>query len=266
MIERTNNPADASAQPDAAAYVHDVVLSLLRSEKAGCLLDVPTGEGAFAAHAKELGCEVSCGDIVPDRFRAPGLTCDRVDLNQRWPYPSDTFDHVTSIEAIEHLESPWHMIREAARVLRVGGTFFLTTPNILSIKSRISVLLYGYPNYFTAMVNHDPETNRESPVDHINPVSFFELRHILARSGFSIERVETNRCLKTRSLFYRLLRRLLHTRGRSQVLHNKARAHVRELALSEPLLFGEILIVQARKLQLDGLVDLDESHRKEGDL
>ena len=116
MIERKNNPADECAQPDAAACVHEVVLSLLRSEKAGCFLDVPTGEGAFAAHAKELGCEVSCGDIVPDRFRVPGLTCDRVDRNQRWPYPSVTFDRVTSIEAIEHLESPWHMIREAASI------------------------------------------------------------------------------------------------------------------------------------------------------
>jgi SAM-dependent methyltransferase len=248
MIERKDHRVGMRASPDAAILVHDVVLSLLRSEKAGCLLDVPTGEGAFAAHAKELGCEVSCGDIVPDRFRVPGLTCDRVDLNQRWPYPSDKFDYVTSIEAIEHLENPWHMIWEAARVLRVGGKLFLSTPNILSIKSRISILLYGYPNYFTAMVNHDPETNKELPVDHINPVSFFELRHILVRSGFSIERVETNRCLKQRSLLYQLLRRLLHTRGRSQVLHDKARSKVRELVLSEPLLFGEILIVQARKL------------------
>jgi SAM-dependent methyltransferase len=236
------------ASPDAASLVHDVVLSLLRAEKAGCLLDVPTGEGAFAAHAKELGYEVSCGDIVPERFRVPGLTCDRVDLNQRWPYPSDKFDYVTSIEAIEHLENPWHMIREAARVLRMGGKLFLSTPNILSIKSRVSILLNGYQNYFTAMVNHDPKTNKELPVDHINPVSFFELRHILARNGFSIERVETNRCLKKHSLLYQLLRRLLHTRGRSQVLHDKARAMVRELVLSEPLLFGEILIVQARKL------------------
>jgi SAM-dependent methyltransferase len=251
MIERENNPADAHARPDTADLVHDVVLSLLRSEKAGCLLDVPAGEGAFAAHAKELGCEVYCGDIVPDRFRVPGLTCDRVDLNQRWPYPSDKFDYVTSIEAIEHLENPWHMIREVARVLRMGGKLFLSTPNILSIKSRISILLYGYPNYFTAMVNHDPGTNKELkelPVDHINPVSFFELRHILARNGFLIERVETNRCLKKRSLLYQLLRLLLQTRGRSQVLHNMARARVRELVLSEPLLFGEILIVQARKL------------------
>jgi hypothetical protein len=140
------------------------------------------------------------------------------------------------------------MIWEAARVLRAGGKLFLTTPNILSIKSRISGLLYGYPNYFTAMVNHDPKTNKELPVDHINPVSFFELRHILARNGFSIERVETNRCLKTRSLLYQLLRLLLHTRGKSQVLHDKAKARVRELVLSAPLLFGEILIVQARKL------------------
>jgi SAM-dependent methyltransferase len=248
MIERMDHRVDMRACPDAASLVHDVVLSLLRSGKAGCLLDVPTGEGAFAVHAKELGFEVSCGDIAPERFKVPGLTCNRVDLNQRWPYPSDKFDFVTSIEAIEHLENPWHMIREAARVLRVGGKLFLTTPNILSIKSRISVLLYGYPNYFQAMVNHDPETNKELPVDHINPVSFFELRHILVRNGFSVERVEANRCLKKHSLLYQLLRLLLHTRGRSQVLHDKARAKVRELVLSEPLLFGEIFIVQARKL------------------
>lgn len=93
------------------------------------------------------------------------------------------------------------------------------------------------------MINRDPKTKKELPVGRVNPVSFFELRHILARSGFSIKRMETNRCLKTRSLLYQALRRLLHMRGRSQVRHDKAREKVRELVLSEPQLFGEILVV-----------------------
>ena len=173
-----------TARPDAAALVHEKVLSLLLTEKPGLILDIPAGQGAFAAKARESGYEVRCGDIDVSRFKVHGIKCNQVDLNKLWPYTSSMFDYVVSIEAIEHLENPWHVVREANRVLRLGGKLLITTPNILTIKSRLSYLLHGYPNYFHYMIEHEPDRQTESPIDHINPVSFLELRHILSRNGF----------------------------------------------------------------------------------
>jgi len=237
-----------SARPDAASQVHDKVLSLLLTEKPGLVLDVPAGEGALAASARESGHEVRCGDVDVSRFKVQGIECDQVDLNEPWPYTSSMFDYVVSIEAIEHLENPWHVVREANRVLKQGGKLIITTPNILTIKSRLSYLFYGYPNYFHYMIEHDPDRRDESPVDHINPVSFLELRHILSRSGFRIEAIETNRYLKRYSVLYQLMRLLLHSRGRTHVRNDKAKASVRKTLLSAVLLFGEILVLKAQKV------------------
>lgn len=235
------------ARPDTASLVHEKVLSLIKSEKPGRLLDVPAGEGAFAERARALGHEVICGDLDPTRFQVKDLNCARVDLNSSWPYPSGSFDYVVSIEAVEHLENPWHYVGEARRVLKDHGTLFLTTPNVLTIKSRLSYLMNGYPNYFHYMIDQD-QRGIERAIDHINPIGFLELRHILARNGFVVDHVEANRYPKQASLLFHVLRLFLKTRGRSKVRADSAKARVRQILLSKPLLFGEVLILRCSKL------------------
>jgi len=243
--DRLDDPRPAA---DAAEGVHEAVLALLQSEPPGQLLDAPAGEGAFALHARERGYAVVCGDIAPARFRSSDMKCLKLDLNQPWDLESESFDCVVSIEAVEHLENPWHLVREANRVLKTQGTLILTTPNILSIRSRLSYLLYGYPNYFHYMVQRDSCSKKERPIDHINPIGFLELRHILARCGFAVQQVATNRIQKRSSVVSSLLKRLISSRGLSQVRDDQAKAAVRETLLSDPLLFGEILIVKAKKV------------------
>jgi SAM-dependent methyltransferase len=241
--DRLDDPRPAA---DAAEGVHEAVLALLNLEPPGRLLDAPAGEGAFALHARERGYAVVCGDITPARFQASDMTCQKLDLNQPWDLESESFDCVVSIEAVEHLENPWHLVREANRVLKTQGTLILTTPNILSIRSRLSYLLRGYPNYFTYMVQRDSRSKEERPIDHINPIGFLELRHILARCGFIVQQVAANRLQKR--VVSSLLKRLISSRGLSQVRDDQAKAAVRETLLSDPLLFGENLIVKAKKV------------------
>jgi len=243
--DRLDDPRPAA---DAAEGVHEAVLALLKSETLGQLLDAPAGEGAFALHARERGYTVVCGDIAPARFRVSGMTCLKLDLNRPWDLGSGSFDCVVSVEAVEHLENPWHLVREANRVLKMQGTLILTTPNILSIRSRLSYLLYGYPNYFHYMVQRDSPSTEERPIDHINPIGFLELRHILARCGFAVQQVAANRLQKRNSVVSSLLKRLISSRGVSQVRDDQAKAAVRETLLSDPLLFGEVLIVKAKKV------------------
>lgn len=46
-------------------------------------------------------------------------------------FVAELFDAIISVEVIEHLTNPVPYLLEAARVLRTGGIFFLTTPNRL---------------------------------------------------------------------------------------------------------------------------------------
>jgi len=81
---------------DAAPLVHEKMLAMLEKEKRGLLLDAPAGRGAFALRVKRLGYDVACGDIEPERFEAEGIRCERMDLNQPWPYGDARFDVVAS--------------------------------------------------------------------------------------------------------------------------------------------------------------------------
>jgi len=231
---------------DAPPMVHDKIGSLLHGPP-GLLLDVPAGTGAFAERAKALGYEVYGGDLEADVFRVEGIECKKMDLNQPWPFDDKAFNYVVSIEGVEHLENPWHLVREANRVLKPGGFFLVTTPNVLSLKSRLSYLFNGYPNYFHYMVQQDELDQEEGQLDHINPIGFLELRHVLARSGFCVDRIETNRYLKEKSWVLQVLRWFLHSRGRRHTKSHEAKKAVREILLSPTLLFGEVLILRAQK-------------------
>lgn len=70
-------------------------------------------------------------------------------------YPFDTaeFDAVICMEVIEHLTySPTHLIAEAHRILKPGGTLLLTTPNGLNMNKTLRLLRnkpigYKYSGY-----------------------------------------------------------------------------------------------------------------------
>ncbi len=237
-------PDDAGElRPISAPGIMDVVIALLTERgplNGKRLVDVPAGEGAFAAELfkRGLGLDVRCGDICPEQFKFAEVGCEYVDLNGPLPYPAESVDILTCIEGIEHIENPFHLVREARRVLRPGGSLIITTPNVLSLRSRWQYLLYGAPNTFDYLA---------STPWHINPVSYIELRFMLEGEGFVLARVETDAMTKRRSWWHRLLKRVVRTRGRSWVEGNPKAAEVRNMLLGDTLLFGDCIIVHALK-------------------
>lgn len=230
----------------AVSLVHEMVIGLLRCEPPGKVLDVPSGEGALALELLTLGHEIVCGDIEPSLFKLTDLPCHSLDLNKELPFPEESFDIVVCVEGIEHIENPHHLVREVRRVLKPGGMLILTTPNILSLKSRMHCLRLGYPIHFDLMVRREQAVGGGWTVKHLNPISYLELRYILEEHRFRITNLEVNKLERKHPFFYRLLERFIVKEQLGG--DTPEEISVRELLNSRKLLFGEILIVKAQKV------------------
>ena len=105
-----------------------------------------------------------------------------------YPYPDAHFDTVLCCELIEHLkDDPMHLLAEVNRILKPGGHFLLTTPNIASLRA-ISAILHGYhPGFFPAYL--------KPPVDgdarHAREYTAKEGYLLLHDAGFEIVKLET---------------------------------------------------------------------------
>lgn len=203
----------------AAVGTHQKVIELLKNEKKGLVLDAASGEGALSQNLQNLGFDVTACELQPENFKAKNIRCDKINLNDNLPYQNEIFDYVVSVETIEHLENPWHFLREISRVLKVNGKLILTTPNINSISSRI-LFLYNL-NY------HD----FEEYTYHVSPINFTVLSKMLSDSGFIVESINTNKFIKPKfSLLFHVLYPLLKPQNKI-------------------ILLGDILIVKAKKVE-----------------
>ena len=108
-----------------------------------------------------------------------------------FPYPDEHFSTVLCCELIEHLAGdPMHMMSEVNRILRPGGTFVLTTPNIGSFRAIGAILLGYHPGFFPAYIR--PAKNGEEPdARHNREYTPKEIVRLLIDSGFEVSLIET---------------------------------------------------------------------------
>jgi len=226
-----------------APGTQEKVLSILKNMPSGKILDAPAGEGALSQKLRN-NYELYAVDIDENYFKLSGVPFKKVDLNKELPFENDSFDYVVSIEGIEHLENPFLCIREFARVLKPGGSLIITTPNIMSIKSRTRFFFYSYYDFFR-FIRPDKDFRHGFPEyehEHINPMTFTELRYALQKAGLEIVKVYTNRFVKAKrwSIFYPLIKFFIVS------LTNRKAPNDPDL-VSREVLEGEILILQAKK-------------------
>jgi SAM-dependent methyltransferase len=220
------------------------VLELLETEPEGRILDAPAGTGELAGHLKKSGFEVFAADIDEKVCAVPGVTFQKVDLNERLPYPDHFFDHAVCVEGVEHLENPHHTIKELRRVTRPGGAIILTTPNILNIFSRVRYLLTGHYEYFGDYFAREENFY----VLHINPVGFPEHLLALERNDLELEALGTNQdVLFTRGPVFGMLMAVLLVPIRLATMMKVRDKRLRRFLLSKELLGGQILILKCRR-------------------
>lgn len=94
------------------------------------ILDVGCGTGANLEMLKQFG-EAAGVDVSPDALafcRQRGLENVRLGAAEHLPYEDGSFDLVTALDVVEHLDDDVAGLREMRRVLRPGGHAFLFVP------------------------------------------------------------------------------------------------------------------------------------------
>jgi SAM-dependent methyltransferase len=122
---------------------------LLKEEKVGRIIDIGCmGGQSMVPLLKEgwdcFGVEISDAYLIAcDR----GIKCVQHDVNTGLPFNDGFFDAIWAEEVIEHLFDTDLFLKECFRVLKSGGVFIVSTPNLASLINRVRLLFGFYPRY-----------------------------------------------------------------------------------------------------------------------
>jgi SAM-dependent methyltransferase len=123
-------------------------------------LDFGSGNGGLVRYCQKQNlCRVvgfEEGAIRDDAARHGIPFLNRDELERR----VGTFDVVTAIEVLEHIENPLEALRQIRSLLRPGGVFFLTTGNAEPYRASLLDWQYVIPEIHISF--YEPETLRQA--------------------------------------------------------------------------------------------------------
>ncbi len=163
-----NTLAIRMAQGASSPFHHQHVISLLENAQISGrnVLDFGAGSGALLESFQKRGFSGVGVDALPrPKDLNSKLNWLVADLNDELPSEMDaTFDCITAIEVIEHLENPRHCLRTLFKKLRPGGILILSSPNPVSYRSLLSLIFRdnfvdfldsSYPAHITPVLPMD---------------------------------------------------------------------------------------------------------------
>lgn len=171
----------------------------LESNTDRLILDLGCGSGISTQLLRQ---EVKCCEFIGlERWQKAAKEANSKGVNvilsdidvSDMPFKDECFDIVFSGDVIEHIYDTDHFIEEVFRILKDGGLFVLTVPNITSLFNRIAVLL-GFQPFSTNVstkfsIGHLYEEKTSKSVhssDHIRVFTVNSLSELLKRYNFII--------------------------------------------------------------------------------
>jgi SAM-dependent methyltransferase len=178
--------------PGIHDYFWPFLLRQLGSDKSVRVLDAGAGHGAMSRRLHEAGYDVHACDFRPDIFYFQPVECRQANLNDSLPYADESFDAVVAVEVLEHLLDHDRFFSECHRVLKPGGKLIATTPNILSLKSRLRFLGTGFFYSFEPLRTED-----DDGLQHVSGRTLNQYHYLARRNGMTIRSVEVDKYQST---------------------------------------------------------------------
>ncbi len=144
------------------------------------VLDLGAGHGAFTKELFDMGYAVQACDLFPELFAFDKIVCKKVDITSPFPYADNSFDVVIAIEVSEHIVDHEMFFSEINRILSPQGKLYISTPNILSLKSRLRFLLSGFFYSFNPL-----EMNNYNGLQHVASLTYDQYHYIAIKHKFA---------------------------------------------------------------------------------
>lgn len=167
--------------------------------KAHKILDLGCGDGSFTIEiAKYIGSSIVVGVDISDhalnKAKEKGIDVVKVDLESgSLPFRDNCFDLALAIEVVEHLKTVDDLLLETYRILKRGGLFIVSTPNLGSWINRLLLLLGYQPmhtepsrKYHVGLSFKRIVKKKKSYASHVNLMTFKALKDLLKLYGFTI--------------------------------------------------------------------------------
>jgi 2-polyprenyl-3-methyl-5-hydroxy-6-metoxy-1,4-benzoquinol methylase len=169
---------------------YEVLLELIDDVPPGRVLDAPCGPGLLSEALRQLGHQVTAGDLRADGFVPGDIPFFAMDLDAKFPFDDCAFDLVICGDGIEHLENPFALFREFSRVLADGGALVVATPNYLNLERRLKFLWSGSMTKPLARTGGVPRDEKPGH-GHINPLTLIRMAYMAESSGLDLVRSTT---------------------------------------------------------------------------
>jgi len=112
------------------------------------VLDVGCAAGHLTLHIAKKGFKVLGIDVLEDSIKIarefnsdPNASYEVRNLIEN-SFPSESFDCITFLETIEHVENPSGFLKEFNKILKPNGVLIVSTPNATSLKNILYALSY----------------------------------------------------------------------------------------------------------------------------
>jgi methionine biosynthesis protein MetW len=172
------------------------LLSRVMAFRGARIVELGCGDGSlFVEVANALSIRdvygVDIDEVALKKAAGRGVKVFKADFNSDpLPFKDGFFDAILMEEVIEHLVNPDNAIREAHRVLKAGGLFLLSTPNLAWWLNRLALLL-GYQPYWSecsTMYNVGKfKRNQGQPLSgHLRLYTYKALKQLLELHGFKV--------------------------------------------------------------------------------
>jgi SAM-dependent methyltransferase len=186
-------PASPAEAIDYAGYYHEanlrvpefverrleeVVGEFEPYRRSGRWLDVGCGAGALMRAATRQGWSAvgtEMGEGAAEAVRAGGFEVHVGEL-EALGLEEESFDVVSLVEVIEHVDDPGQLVRDARRLVRPGGALYVTTPHARGISARL------LRNRWSAV----------GPPEHLQLFSLAGLRVLMERADLDVRWARTH--------------------------------------------------------------------------